>query len=75
MLPAVTGPVLPGATPSGFLSLTSTSRATDAGFLTLADLSSIATALELDHRIVGGQMVTLLIAAHGVARQVDAGNP
>lgn len=55
---------------SGVLTLTSTSRAADAGFLTLADLSSIAAELLLDHRIVGGHMVTLLTAAHGVAEQV-----
>ncbi|MFE9694702.1 hypothetical protein [Micromonospora sp. NPDC005806] len=52
------------------MALTSTSRAADAGFLTLADLSSIAAELALDHRIVGGHMVTLLTAAHGVAGQV-----
>ncbi|MEU5722684.1 hypothetical protein [Micromonospora sp. NPDC047738] len=52
------------------LTLISTSRAADAGFRTLADLSAIAAALELDHRIVGGHMVTLLTAVHGVAGQV-----
>ncbi|MEU2613001.1 hypothetical protein ABZ570_15685 [Micromonospora sp. NPDC007271] len=66
----MTGPASPGSIPSGVLSLASTSRAADAGFLALADLSSIAAALVLDHRIVGGHMVTLLIAAHGVAGQV-----
>ncbi|MGW0507009.1 hypothetical protein [Micromonospora sp. NPDC003241] len=52
------------------VSLVSTSRAADAGFLTLADLTDITTALDLDHRIVGGHMVTLLVALHGVAEQV-----
>ncbi|MBQ1051228.1 hypothetical protein KBX50_22485 [Micromonospora sp. C51] len=52
------------------VSLVSTSRAADAGFLTLADLAEITTALELDHRIVGGHMVTLLVALHGVSAQV-----
>ncbi|RZU73546.1 hypothetical protein EV384_1953 [Micromonospora kangleipakensis] len=52
------------------LALTSTSRAADAGFLALADMSSIAAELRLDYRIVGGHMVTLLTAAHGVAGQV-----
>ncbi|MCW3839181.1 hypothetical protein ONA70_03600 [Micromonospora yasonensis] len=55
---------------SDVVALTSTSRAADAGFLTLADLSSIAVHLELDYRIVGGHMVTLLTAAHGVVGQV-----
>lgn len=59
-----------GSTPYNVLALTSTSRAADAGFRTLADLSMIAAQLELDHRIVGGHMVTLLTAAHGVAGQV-----
>ncbi|MFE9653146.1 hypothetical protein [Micromonospora sp. NPDC006431] len=66
----MTRPVSPGATPSDVLTLISTSRAADAGFRTLADLSAIAAALELDHRIVGGHMVTLLTAVHGVAGQV-----
>ncbi|NGM16112.1 hypothetical protein [Verrucosispora sioxanthis] len=52
------------------VSLVSTSRAADAGFLTLADLAEITSALELDHRIVGGHMVTLLVALHGVSAQV-----
>ncbi|MER7457490.1 hypothetical protein [Micromonospora sp. NPDC126480] len=50
--------------------VTSTSRAADAGFLTLADLSQITTSLDLDYRIVGGHMVTLLVALHGVSAQV-----
>ncbi|MFR9778123.1 hypothetical protein ACL02O_18975 [Micromonospora sp. MS34] len=58
------------STPPNVLALTSTSRAADAGFLALADLSMIAEELELDHRIVGGHMVTLLTAAHDVAIQV-----
>lgn len=52
------------------VTLTSTSRAADAGFLTLADLAGLTAALDLDYRIVGGHMVTLLVAAHGVADQV-----
>lgn len=52
------------------VSLASTSRAADAGFLTLADVSSIALGLGVDYRIVGGHMVTLLVAAYGVADQV-----
>lgn len=61
-------PPLP-ATP-GHISLVSTSRASDAGFLALADLADIAAALRSDYRIVGGHMVTLLVARHGVANQV-----
>ncbi|WBB47444.1 hypothetical protein O3597_20170 [Verrucosispora sp. WMMA2044] len=52
------------------VALVSTSRAADAGFLTLADLAKITTTLEIDHRIVGGHMVTLLVALHGVSAQV-----
>ncbi|WP_422734181.1 hypothetical protein ACN26Y_02480 [Micromonospora sp. WMMD558] len=52
------------------VSLISTSRAADAGFLTLADLAQITTTLDLDYRIVGGHMVTLLVALHGVSAQV-----
>ncbi|WP_146605658.1 hypothetical protein [Micromonospora craterilacus] len=50
--------------------VTSTSRAADAGFRTLADLAEIAAALGVDYRIVGGHMVTLLVALHDVTEQV-----
>ncbi|MEV0426488.1 hypothetical protein [Micromonospora sp. NPDC050495] len=52
------------------VSLVSTSRAADAGFLTLGDLAHITTSLDLDYRIVGGHMVTLLVALHGVSAHV-----
>jgi hypothetical protein len=65
--PTPTGPSVPA---SNTVSVVSTSRAADAGFLTLSDLASIAAELDLDYRIVGGHMVTLLTAAHGVAQQV-----
>ena len=52
------------------VSLDSTSRATDAGFLALADLAQIATDLAVDYRIVGGHMVTLLVAAHHASHLV-----
>jgi hypothetical protein len=48
------------------LTLVSTSRAADAGYLALADLAQIATAMDADYRIVGGHMVTLLVAVSGV---------
>ncbi|GIG85471.1 hypothetical protein [Plantactinospora endophytica] len=48
--------------PSLPVSVVSTSRAADAGYLTLADLSAIAATLAVDYRIVGGHMVTLLVA-------------
>jgi hypothetical protein len=63
----------PGQPPTSALrsvSLVSISRATDAGFLTLADVSAIAVDLAVDYRIVGGHMVTLLVAAYGVSDQV-----
>jgi hypothetical protein len=65
--PTAAQPSTPAPRP---VSLMSTSRAADAGFLTLADLSTIAADLAVDYRIVGGHMVTLLVAAHGVADQV-----
>ena len=52
------------------LVLASTSRAADGGYVALADLASIAAAMDAKYRIVGGHMVTLLVAAHGVADQV-----
>lgn len=52
------------------VSVTSTSRASNAGYLTLADLSAIAAELDIDYRIIGGHMVTLLVAAYGVTDQV-----
>ena len=57
-----TGPANPG---SHSLGLISTSRAADAGYMTLADLSPLAAELDLDYRIVGGHMVTLLVAVYG----------
>jgi hypothetical protein len=52
------------------VAVTSASRAADAGYLTLVDLSEITTELAIDYRIVGGHMVTLLVAAYGVTDQV-----
>jgi hypothetical protein len=43
----------------------STSRASDAGHLALADLSAIAATLDAEYRIIGGHMVTLLVRLHG----------
>ena len=45
------------------LTLISTSRAADAGYLALADLADIAATMNVEYRIVGGHMVTLLVAA------------
>jgi hypothetical protein len=52
------------------LVLASTSRAADGGYLALSDLAEIAAAMNVNYRIVGGHMVTLLVAAYGVADQV-----
>lgn len=52
------------------LVLASTSRAADAGYLALADLAEITASMNAQYRIVGGHMVTLLAAAHGVSGQV-----
>lgn len=47
---------------SSRLILASTSRAQDAGLLALADVAAIATDLAVDYRVVGGHMVSLLVA-------------
>jgi hypothetical protein len=52
------------------LALASTSRAADGGYLALADLAEIAATLDVDYRIVGGHMVTLLAGVYGVSEQV-----
>jgi hypothetical protein len=61
---------LPQQPESQRLVLASSSRAADAGYLALADLAGIATELSVEYRIVGGHMVTLLVAAHGVSGRV-----
>lgn len=48
------------------LVLHSASRAEDAGYRALADIASITDELDVDYRLVGGQMTTLLVAAYGV---------
>lgn len=45
------------------LTLWSASRAQDAGYLALADICGLAAHLGADYRIVGGQMVSLLVEA------------
>lgn len=52
------------------LMLASTSRAADGGYLALSDLAEIAAAMNVAYRIVGGHMVTLLVAAHDVSDRV-----
>ena len=54
------------------LVLASAGRASDAAFLAAADLAAIATALDVPYRLIGGNAVTLLVAVHGVGRQVPA---
>jgi len=48
------------------LTLASSSRAEDAGYLALADLADLAHALQIRYRIVGGHMVSLAVAYSGV---------
>lgn len=48
------------------LLLVSMGRAGDAGFLAAADLAKIAAELDVPYRLLGGNAVTLLVAAHGV---------
>lgn len=52
------------------LTVSSTSRATDGGYLALSDLAQIADAMDANYRIIGGHMVTLLVAAYGLSDQV-----
>lgn len=52
------------------IGLDSTSRAADSGFIALSDIAEITAALGVEYRIVGGHMVTLLVAAHGVSDDV-----
>ena len=47
------------------LTLLSTSRATDAGWLAAADVAQITNGLEVTYRLVGGLAVTLLVHALG----------
>ena len=49
------------------LSLVSSSRAQDAGYLALRDVGEAAVALGASYRIVGGHMVSLLVARYEVA--------
>lgn len=48
----------------------STSRSGDAGYLAAKDLAEIAATLEVDYRLVGGNSVSLLVAASGAASTV-----
>lgn len=54
------------------ISLISTSRASDAGFMASADLDAIARKLAVDYRLIGGNAVTLLTHIHGVSDLVPA---
>jgi hypothetical protein len=47
------------------LDLIAGSRAEEAGYLALADISRLAEQTGIDYRIVGGQMVGLHVAASG----------
>ena len=47
------------------LELVAASRAEEAGYLALADIAALAERTSFDYRIVGGQMVSLHIAASG----------
>ncbi len=49
------------------LTLASASYAEDSGYLAMQDLAGLAQRLDIDYRLVGGHMVSLLVAASGVA--------
>lgn len=53
------------------LELVSTSRAQDAAYLALNDLAALASRIGGDYRIIGGHMVTLLVAASGATGVPD----
>jgi hypothetical protein len=46
------------------LRIASASRAQDAGYLALADVADLTGRLNIDYRVVGGHMVSLLVAAY-----------
>lgn len=48
------------------LILTSSSRSEDAGYQALTDVAAVARELGADYRLVGGHMVSILVALHGV---------
>lgn len=48
------------------LILTSTSRSADAGYRALTDVAAVARELDADYRLVGGHMVSILVALYGV---------
>ncbi|WP_456787228.1 hypothetical protein [Cellulomonas sp. P5_C5] len=54
------------------LTLVSTSRATDAGWLAAADIAAIASRLDVPYRLVGGLAVTLLVHALGATHLAPA---
>ena len=52
------------------LDITAASRAEEAGYLALNDIARLSTKIGIEYRIVGGQMVTLHVAAAGVDEPV-----
>lgn len=52
--------------------LASGSRAEDAGYGTVADLSRLCSDLQIEYRLVGGLAVALIHAAHGSPGEVPA---
>lgn len=53
------------------LKLVATSQAAEAGYLALADIAEVAAVCDIDYRIVGGQMVSLHVAAAGVDEPIQ----
>jgi hypothetical protein len=48
------------------IELTSTSRAEDSGYHAVKDVAEIAAEISADYRLIGGHMVTMLVAARQV---------
>src|SRR5664280_3664421 len=52
------------------VTLASTSNAEDAAWLAVADVAAVATDLWIDYRLIGGNIVALLVRVHDYATQV-----
>lgn len=57
------------------LQLASMSRAQDASYLAMVDLAHVAAAFGDEYRIIGGHMVTLLVAVSGATLYEHFGRP
>ena len=54
------------------VTLASNSNAEDAAWLAVADVAAVATDLNIDYRLIGGNSVALLVHVHNATTQVPA---